>query len=84
MADLLDNGHGPTAPPAVAQVTVMVLADGAMRVGLSPGLPLDVAESHVYRALKFLEREITLQVIAARTPRVDLARGLIPRGPFPG
>lgn len=80
MADT--NGTNETP---IAQIGVMLLANGQVRIAMSPGLALDAAERYLYGALKFVEREIQTRRLHEMldTPRVQLAAGTgLPRGPM--
>ena len=69
------------------RIMVLALSGDRVRVALSDGLPLDIAEGMLYRALKFMERELAAlrlrQVLAE--PRIEIPRGAgLPPGPGRG
>ena len=69
------------------RIMVLGFPGDRVRVALSDGLPLDIAERMLYGALKFLERELAVlrlrQVLAE--PRIEIPRGsLLPPGPGRG
>ncbi len=74
-----NNSDSQGEAPPIGQVIVTLLANGGLRIGITPGLTTDVVERTLYGALKHVERQLLAAQVGAARPRIEGVRGMLPR-----